>query len=151
MLVAYVTHVSFVLESGRRVATAQSAAAIHDSAGVDWPEDSVLIARFVRTGETIRQPSGDAKRHLTEPLRGRIELPPRRLSDWVEIGAVKEAMHHFNVHSQHFDPKGHAHDFGEPEGIFAKRAELPVLYRRGAMFRLQLQPGQSLDENGFHG
>ena len=133
MLIARGFHVSFAMEDGRTVKGVGEI--LHDESGVDWPSDSALVVAFKKTGKPLGRVSKAARRHFGddyEPLRGRVVLPPRRLSSWKEIGAVKEIF--YDRRGEH--DGAFAHAFGGRK-FFGSAKELPILYRRGDALRLE--------------
>lgn len=147
MLIAKGSNVRIVLEDGN---IRRGPSLLHDESGEDWPYASGLITGFVKT----QRPCDDkiARRYFGgdyEIRTGRIELPPRDLSQWREVGLVKEAF--YTRRGDHEGP--YRHEFGERRlfGIFRLpgRGRLPVLYERGSAMRLELGPRAHWDWHGI--
>jgi hypothetical protein len=146
MLISRGYRVAFELESGRMVRAGKGAEILHSESGAEWPEDSVLVASFKRTGKPLTTVPDAVRKQVGEgydPKKGRITLPPKRLSTWREVGPVVRVEYHRR--GEHHAPDGHEHVFGSGR-IFS--SPLPVLYRRGDVLRLD---GASWDWAGAHG
>ena len=152
MLIARGYRVSFELDDGRVIRAPRGAEILQDEGGVDWPASSALVMLYGHTGKPLtgRLP-GYVRKHFGEdyqPLRGKVTLPPKRLSSWTEVGAVKVVKYHRRGgEGMASPPEGDEHVFGEREWIF--RRKLPVLYKRGEVL-LRLE-GVTWDHGGARG
>lgn len=137
MLIARVYEPVLFLESGEVVTPPRGAEILHDETGQAWPKSEVLVTVFRRTGRPVKRVTKRMRRHFGEdytPKEGRVDLPPRSMGSWREVGAV--ARYEGYRRGEHHDPDGHYHDFGE-RGLFGfSRKDRPVLYRRGEAYRI---------------
>jgi hypothetical protein len=134
MLISRGYRVAFELESGRMVRAGKGAEILHDPDGREWPDMSVLVSDFNRTGRPLKNVPDEARRQLGDgfdPKRGRVHVPPKRLSSWREVGPVVRVEYHRR--GEHHAVEGHEHEFGGGR-LFS--SPLPVLYRRVDVLRL---------------
>jgi hypothetical protein len=143
------TQARFKLASGKWVAP--RGALLHDPDGRSWPECSGLVMPFKRTGEAPSREYDQARHYLGrsyEIKQGRIDkLPPRALSEWEEIGEVTRAEYHrggTKAPGDYFHPMGARQWFR----LFIK-PDLPVLYRYGNIYRLELGKGCHWSDRGL--
>ena len=140
MIIARGFRVSFVLDDGRTIHAAKGAEILHDEEGSVWPSTSALVMAFGHTGKPITSKLPRyVRKHFGDdyaPLRGKVTLPPKRLSLWTEVGAVREVRYHRRGgEGMASPPEGDHHVFGERAWVF--KAKLPVLYKRGDAMRLE--------------
>lgn len=146
MLIAKGYEVAFKMKAGSRVVRAPKAyAMLHDPGGASWPKTSVLVAPFRRLGSSS-PPSGDASSYFGyDPRRGELELPPKGLSAWREVGEVAEIDYwRTGTHEGEY-----FHRFKGGGWLFSSSQPLPLLYRRGRLMRLELGQGAVLNWRGF--
>lgn len=132
-----------------------SYAMLHDPDGVDWPSDSILFARFSKDREEISY--DPAEDYFGDgPLGGSIQLPPRDLSRWSQIGPVKKIEYtRLRPHGMPAKYQGdYYHMFDGSEGLLSLLTFLftdiePSLYRKGRLYRMELPNWASLDDRGF--
>lgn len=143
MLEAKAQKVIFLV-GGREVRAPATHYMLHDEAGRAWPRTSVLVGTFEKTGEPLSGSSrwfgGDY-----EMRAGRLELPPKRLDEWRQIGVVDRI---------YYDRRGlfalgtYKHDFKEG-GVWIFKREKPVLYKRAGFYRLEFPSGAVINWRGF--
>lgn len=149
-----------VLEKrAREIAPPKRAGMLHDYTGRAWPKCSLLIQRFDGyVDDPDSRELSDAKdyfgRDAVDDIGvGEIELPPRGLSHWREIGEVKEI---FYDRAGTKAPGYFRHRFHKPRGLwrlihfFKRSAKLPVIcYARRGAYRLDLPEGCIIDDRGI--
>lgn len=150
MLVAKGSSVWMKLDDGREVLT--RGAMLHDESGHSWPKNSLLFASFKRLGTpaTDAQAKGAPRNYLGRGYSvsvGRVELPPKVLSAWTEVGPVKRVEY---VRGGSKAPGGFYHNFGERRlaGLF-RSGKHPVLYKHKSMYRLELGSNSIADDRGL--
>ena len=147
MLVAKGYSVSFYLP--RKVSAPGSYAMLHDPSGKAWPELSVLVAPFSRGGGEIHDDVAESYFGYV-PKRGSINLPPKALREWAELGPVEKIEY-----TRTGDLGGdYFHHFDGSEGLrgmFSKLfgAPSPVLFKRGRLLRLEMPNGSAMTDRGF--
>lgn len=129
---------------------------LHDPSGRWWSRNSLLIGGFDRAGDDITpdQYSGAPKDYLGreyEPRKGYVQLPPKRLVGWDDVGVVSRIDY---VRPGTRAPGGYQHHFGKPRGLFrlvhlAKGERQVMLRKCGRFYRIDLGPGSIADERGI--
>jgi hypothetical protein len=128
MLIAKGYSVSFKMIEGGTVRGGAGAALLHDPSGKTWPSCSGLVASFKKGLGPIK--NNTAEEYLGMPaLRGEINLPPRRLSEWSYVGEI--AVVNYRRIGKHASPFYHPIEGGKAK-----------LYRwRGRVLRMELGSG----------
>src|SRR5260370_11153353 len=129
MLIAKGYSVRFILDSGHKFSAPRGAALLHDPSGKDWPACSGLVLVIQRTGEEISDSKADDY-FGSQPMKGRVALPPKSLSDWKRLGMIDEIE--YSRRRPLGLPADNKGDYFHP---FKGEA---VLYPRGAAFPRQL-------------
>lgn len=139
MLFAAGSSVRFVLTTGR---SRRGKILLHDEAGDSWPSSSGLVVPgFKHLGRDLAISDEYAQRYYGDSYvlkRGSVRLPPKPLSQWKEIGRVKEA---FYVRRGDIEPGPKKHVFGESILFKLLGKKLPRLYKHGQYMRLELGEG----------
>jgi hypothetical protein len=151
MLVHKGTNVVFLMDEGRDIKS--FGPLLHDESGKSWPVCSALFASFRRTNQeaTDAQMKGAPEHYLGRGYAGRvgkIDLPPRSLSEWKKIGAVREIQYTrtgTKAADDFFHPFGKRHWWG----WFFSKGKHPTLYKRGRVMRLELGSNCIVDDRGF--
>lgn len=136
MLVAKGSQIVLTLADDRTIYCAPGAEALHDATGGDWPDSSVLIVGYHRTGDRLTCVPQDARAYFgdhAEVRRGRVELPPKRVSSWTRVGDVRCATYvRRGEHAGDWE-----HEFGRRRmfGLMPGNP-LPVCCRRGETLRI---------------
>jgi|SRR5579872_5223231 len=109
--------------------------ALHDSAGDKWPSDSILVCAFRPAREKFFDEAADYFGEGYYGAHGKVELPPKALSRWSEIGEVSGIRY-----SRDYEYEGdYEHPFGESLFSMLFNDEKPVLYSRAQRYhRLEL-------------
>jgi hypothetical protein len=144
MLVKKGHGVRFDLETGRKVAA--RGGMLHDPEGASWPRCSVLVGPFSHGGKTDERLSSSARAYFGRGYaasRGSVELPPRAMTAWKEVGPVKTIW--YTRTGEVMGGERFFHHF--KRGLLSRR--LPVLYRHGRFFRLELGAGCTLNHRGY--
>src|SRR5260370_21832221 len=89
MLIAKGYSVRFILDSGHKFSAPRGAALLHDPSGKDWPACAGLVLVIQRAGEEISDSKADDY-FGSQPMKGRVALPPKSLSDWKRLGMIDE-------------------------------------------------------------
>jgi len=129
MLIAKGYSVRFILDSGHKFSAPRGAALLHDPSGKDWPACSGLVLVIQRTGEEISDSKADDY-FGSQPMKGRVALPPKSLSDWKRLGMIDELE--YSRRRPRGLPADNKGDYFHP---FKGEA---VLYRRGRAYRMEL-------------
>ncbi len=129
MLIAKGYSVRFILDSGHKFSAPRGAALLHDPSGKDWPACSGLVLVIQRTGEEISDSKADDY-FGSQPMKGRVALPPKSLSDWKRLGMIDEIE--YSRRRPRGLPADNKGDYFHP---FKGEA---VLYRRGRTYRMEL-------------
>ena len=137
MLIARVYQPVLFLVDGGKIVGARGVEILHDESGADWPADEALMMSFARTGKPVKRVTKAQRDHFGPdyaPKLGKVDLPPRSLKSWSEVGPV--AKYEGLRRGKHHNPNGHEHFYAQ-RGIFSfVRKEPPMLYKRGAIYRL---------------
>lgn len=144
MLIAKGYDVAFKMKDGDKIVrTPKTNGFLHDPSGREWPKTSVLVTGFSRGRDEVTH--REAERYFGYvPQRGTVDLPPRSLSAWKELGEVAEI--------DYWRPGEHEATYYHPfkhGGWLFSRGELPRLYKRGRQWRLELGPRAVLNWRGF--
>jgi len=141
---------------GRKFSAPSSYGMLHDPSGSSWPSNSVLVAKFSKTGEPVDD--ADAEDYFgSQAKKGSLELPPRSLASWSELGSCSKIEYsRFRPHGLPSKFEGdYFHFFDGSEGflsiltlLFVKAPE-PTLFKRGRMLRLELPNWAELGVRGF--
>lgn len=147
MIIRKGTRVLFDLESGRTVKCVPGYGMMHDPDGADWPQNSVLVMPFRRTGDPIdyapaRHYFGAG--HGVES--GEVTLPPRALTAYTKVGHVKRIWY-TRPGTSHPGPFKHKVNGGWLDAVLGKKRA--ILYRRGRIYRLEFPDGAVIDARGF--
>jgi hypothetical protein len=131
-------------------------AMMHDPKGTHWPKCSVLIGPFTagKRAATPKEYAGTPREYLGRtysPRVGSVDLPPKSLDAWQEIGEVKRIDY---VRTGRKNPGGYQHTFNKPHGVswfvfLFKGKGKAVLRRHGRFYRLDLSKNCQLDDRGF--
>lgn len=126
---------------------------LYDEDGEFWPKCSLLITPF----ENGRKQS-DHKRgreffgRKTKVFEGHVDLPPKSLSGWTEVGEVKTVF--YDRAGKYDGP--FRHEFNKPRGLwvllwpFKRGSKQPaILFRRGDSMRVELPEGCIVDDRGI--
>jgi hypothetical protein len=153
MLICKGNTVSCLVE-GRRVRCAGSM--LHDPTGRHWPKHSLLIGKFQKGSEepTEEQYRGAPRDYLGRGYRARVgsvDLPPKRLSEWEEIGPVAEI---FYTRPGTSNPGRFRHAFNKPHGVSLvvfpfKGKGKATLRKCGRFHRLDMSRGALIDSRGL--
>jgi hypothetical protein len=143
------TNVSFELESGRDVYAPVGNGMLHDDEGDDWPRCSLLCGPFRRGARETK--SDEYTRAWFGrgyvPHEGSVDLPPRSLDDWKELGVVhqiwydRRGIRYPGPFKHRFNRKG-LRTF-----VFGKKRV--TLYRQGRFLRLEMPGGCTIDWRGI--
>jgi hypothetical protein len=150
VLVVKAHAVSFVMRGGRRIKPPATAGLIHDENGQHWPRCSVLVMPY-RPGTRRGQLTTAARRYFGAGYDARVstlDLPPRDLGDWTELGAVERIF--YTRAGAIFGGTRFQHKYKAGGWHFAftgRRAA--TLYRRGGAYRLELGAGCVVNRRGF--
>lgn len=152
MLGAKAYAVDFKLKGERaRVKPPRSHVVLHDPDGITWPKCSVLIGDFERLDEApgkIPDWARDYFGKTYEPRKGRVEsLPPRRLSDWQELGELKDIR--YIRRGNRFGERGFFHPFGKRRWQSLFITGRAVLYKHSSWYRIEFPDGCLIDDRGF--
>ena len=131
-------------------------AMMHDPNGRAWPSCSVLIGPFTagKRAATPKEYEGTPKEYLGRtysPHVGSVDLPPKSLDAWQEIGLVTRIDY---VRTGRKNPGGYRHVFNKPRGalwvvFLIKGKGKAVLRRHGRFYRLDMNKGCLLTDQGF--
>lgn len=86
----------FVLADGHRVKPGKNLGMFHDASGGMWPRSSFLFAPFSERPATPHSMSVDEEDYLGSDYQahvGTIDLPPRGLNGWQEVGLVEKIFY----------------------------------------------------------
>lgn len=151
MLIAKGYDVVLFLDGGARTAAPKSYGMLHDPSGERWSELSVLIAPFKRGRETVQDPEAEDYFGY-DPKKGIVQLPPKDLSTWGEVGIVEE----IHYRRTGVDAADYYHVFDGSEGNVLQKLVFgsfgvrgPNLFRRGRVLRMEFQTGAEMNERGF--
>jgi len=148
VLAALGDSVSFTLTTGKRKRVRAPARAwmLYDDKGKSWPDTSILVGVFRTRG--TRPATDDEMKGLPDEWLGKmyeaersmIDLPPKSLSDWTEVGPVSRLWYY---RRGDIIPGFFKHAFNKPKGVrrlvFLIKGKQDVrLYKRGALYRLDL-------------
>jgi hypothetical protein len=150
--------VAFVLrDTNREIEAPRDFGMLYDSSGTWWPSCSLLVTKFKR-GRSVDN-SSDAKAYFGRKIRvtkGYVELPPKSVSQWKEIGPLHEI---FYDRAGDRAPGPFRHEFNKPRGswklihlIKGKAAKDPaILFRLGrtSTYRIELPDGCIVDDRGI--
>ena len=155
MLVAKLHRVTVWLKGGSRIHFKTDG--LHDSSDNDWPKLSILFATYEKLDKPYNGSSGNEEESWIEnpdDIRyGNVELPPKALKRWSSIGAATRIWytrkgiyadnykHSYNGKSSNKTPLA---------ALMLKEAkpfegDLPILYRLGASYRLDLPKGATFN------
>jgi hypothetical protein len=152
MLVCMGRDVSFVLRSRLEVSAKRARdGMLYDASGTFWPTCSLLVMPFEQGDEEVDE-GKDYFGRKTTVFKGWVQLPPRGLSGWRELGAIKDVFYdRAGKHEGYF-----RHEFNKPRGLwrviwpFKKGSGSPaLLYARRGCYRIELPEGCVVDDRGF--
>ena len=148
-------HVAFELENKTIHA---SGSLLFDASGKHWPKCSVLVTAFKHSGDEPSRENGKARKWFGkdyEIKQGSVSIPSRDLSQWTEVGRVERI--YYSREGEH--EGGFDHQFGSASSIglsalfnadaLSFKSQQPLLYKRGAAYRLELGSGCIVDKRGF--
>jgi hypothetical protein len=156
MLVCLGYDVTLEMAEGPPLRAPRSAALLFDPSGIDWPFCSVLIRPFARDAEPAQIDgfTRDWYGAKYELRQGSIDLPPRALGQWREVGDSTRILYTRGSRDKRAAKLAgdYEHPFGK-RGLFDvftfSRTKLPVLYRRGGDLRLELGHRCAVTGRGF--
>lgn len=145
--------VSFDLDNGGQIDAHARDGMLYDQSGRIWPSNSLLVTRF----DQGSQETDDGLDYFGEDAivyRGHVELPPKSLDSWQEIGVVTQVFYD-RAGTKH--PGYYKHEFNKPRGmqklvaLFKKRVAEGdcILYELGGCYRLELPQGCIIDDRGI--
>lgn len=131
MLIAKGYKVGFKRSNGQALRMPTSSALLHDPTGKSWSKCSGLVAGFRR--ERLEIDDKSAYDYFNyDPNGGKIQLPPKSLSQWKSRGHVS-----YIQYTRPGDKEGPGFENARYEHTFAE----PVrVYQRGSLWRLELGP-----------
>jgi len=122
VLAALGDSVSFTLTTGKRKRVRAPARAwmLYDDKGKSWPDTSILVGVFRTRG--TRPATDDEMKGLPDEWLGKmyeaersmIDLPPKSLSDWTEVGPVSRLWYY---RRGDIIPGFFKHAFNNPKGV----------------------------------
>lgn len=119
---------------------------MHDESGKAWAYCSVLVGPF-QQGDTALANDSSMRWYFGkgyEARRGKVDLPPRAIGKWQEVGQVERI---FYERTGERAPGYFQHPF-KKETFFGKEIRV-VLYRHDRFLRLELPDGCIINDLGF--
>jgi hypothetical protein len=145
--------VAFVLKSGHEFSASRKRdGMLYDGSGHYWPRCSLLIAPF-ENGTSETDDGRDYFGRDSAVYEGRINLPPRSLKSWRNLGEIKD-VYYDRAGTKANGPFHHA--FHKPRGVwkliwpFKRKTHGPaILYAYKGFYRIELPEGCIVDDRGI--
>jgi len=140
----------------RRLDLPASICILRDDDGAKWPKDSLLLMRIPARGRqsTDDETSGAPRWWLGDDYDAEtsmIDTPPKALSSWKLVGDVEKIWYvRFGTKA----PGQFKHRFNKARGLWhivawIKGKREVKLYKRGAMYRIELGGGAVVNDLGL--